>query len=411
MAELFFRSGFSFGLAHCNFGLREGESDRDESFVRQMARKYGVELHVKGFETKDFAKKNKLSLQMAARQLRYDWFGELLASHGYARLSTAHHRDDQVETFLINLARGTGISGLRSILPIQGQVIRPLLFASAARIREFAACENIEFVEDSSNQSLKYARNRIRNRVIPQMTLVNEAFPREVVRTIEQLRDIETIYREAIEETKNKLLIHEKGKTIIPIGPLRRLTPLRTWLFELIRGFGFKSTDIDPIIGALDDIPGKVFYSSSHSILKDRENLILEKRSDQGDKHEEFYIDKEDAEFTGPVRLRLDWLPSGFPVIEKSTSVALLDADLLEFPLVIRRWKHGDSFRPIGMTGRKKISDFQTDQKLPLTAKKNVLVLCSAGEIAWVIGMRPDDRFKVTVQTRTILKITPLESM
>jgi tRNA(Ile)-lysidine synthase len=411
MAELFFRSGYSFGLAHCNFGLRKEESERDESFVRQMARNYQVELHVRKFETREFARRNKLSVQMAARQLRYDWFGELMSRHGYARVSTAHHRDDQVETFLINLARGTGISGLRGILPLQGLVIRPLLFASAARIREFAAVENIGFVEDSSNKSLKYARNRIRHRVVPQMARINEAFPREIIRTIEQLRDVESIYRRAVEDAENKLLIHQEGRTIIPIDRLRKLSPLRTWLFEFIRGYGFKSTDLSPIIGALDEIPGKIFYSSTHCLLKDRENLVIEKRSDQVPSEEEYYIDRADTEVNHPFRMRMEWMPSSFPSIDKDPTLALLDADMLEFPLLIRRWKTGDSFRPIGMTGRKKISDFLTDQKVPRTAKKNVWVLCSSGEIAWVIGMRLSDRFKITIQTRTILQITPLSNI
>jgi tRNA(Ile)-lysidine synthase len=403
MAELFHQAGFSFGMAHCNFQLRGEESSRDEKFVRDLAVKYRVPLHVRLFETASYARKNKLSIQMAARKLRYDWFEELLDKEGYAYLATAHHLDDQIETFLINLARGTGIAGLHGILPKQGRIIRPMLFASRQDLLNLARETNLQFVEDSSNLSLKYTRNRIRHKIIPQFEKINPSFREEMAVTIQKLKEAETVYRSIINKEKERLLIPYDQGYKLSVSELKKLVPGRTWLYELLSDFGFSSSVVEDVIASLDDQPGKVFHSPTHRLVKDREFLLITLH---------------------PVTVPMNSfeaypeMASGFPIklsfnlrkrkpfkMPSDETIAMIDYDKLHLPISIRKWKTGDYFYPLGMSNRKKISDFFVDQKFSILQKESTWLLCSGNDIVWIIGERLDDRFKINSETKTVLQV------
>lgn len=403
MAELFHRAGFTFAIAHCNFQLRGDESDRDELFVRSLAAKHGVPFFVEHYNTNSFARKNKLSIQVAARNLRYDWFEKLLSEEGYDYIATAHHLDDQVETFLINMARGTGIAGLHGILPKQGRVIRPMLFASRMDIEKFAKENNIGFVEDSSNASDKYTRNRIRHRIIPQFEKINPSFHQNILETIGKIRDVESVYNEIVSNEKKRLLFNKGGVTKVPIGQLKQLVPLQTWAFEILSEFGFTLAVVRDIIEALDGQAGKKFFSATHQLVKDRDLLIIspiqtEKKQVQ---YEVYPVPADDL----PIRLIISEQDWPGPGMSTDPFTALVDRDKISFPLTIRKWRRGDYFFPLGMKNKKKLSDFFIDLKYSLHEKDNTWLLCSGKEIVWVIGARLDDRFKVTEQTRRIIQL------
>jgi tRNA(Ile)-lysidine synthase len=407
MTDLFHRAGFVFDLAHVNFHLRGDESMQDELFVRNLAEKYKVRVFVNHFETLKFARKNKVSIQVAARQLRYDWFEKLINEQGYDHVATAHHLDDQVETFLINLARGTGIAGLHGILPKHGKIIRPMLFTGRKEIEAYAEANHLDFVEDSSNLSTKYTRNRIRHKVIPQLEMINPSFSQELKMTIDHIRDTEIIFRQAISQ-KRKELLHPKGDEFtIPANLFFSLKPLATWAFELLSPFGFNQANIKDVIGMVDSIPGKEVHSATHRVIKDRDQLIIAPRGKSG--LETTYLvtadDLLDEAINYPVNLGFEILHEIPAEFADPANTAFIDYDKLDFPLLIRKWCRGDFFYPMGMTQRKKLSDFFTDQKFSSIHKERQWLLCSGKDIVWVIGHRIDDRFKITSSSRKILKI------
>lgn len=402
MCELFHQSELRFAIAHCNFGLRDAESDGDETFVEALAEKYDVPFHSTSFATAAFAKKNKLSMQAAARQLRYEWFEEVRKHYKYTCMATAHHRGDSVETFFINLLRGTGIAGLHGILPKQGKIIRPLLFADKESITAFAKKNKLKHRDDSSNASDKYLRNNIRHSLIPALKKLNPAVESTIESGMQHLHDVEIIYREAVEKKRKKILREEKNGFSLSITELKKLHPLRTYLYEFLKPFHFNSAIAEEIANALDEEPGKQFFSPTHRLVKDRKLLLVEEKNKQPVKS----IAVSAATKTlplgeGTITFRTLARKPDF-VLPASATMAALDFNKLEFPLEIRGWQKGDAFQPIGMKGRKKLSDLFTDKKLSLSEKENVRVLVSQGEIVWVIGLRPDERFKIGAQTTKI---------
>jgi len=403
MAELFHQAGFSIGIAHCNFQLRGEESSRDEQFVRHLAAKYKVPLYISLFNTASYARKNMLSIQMAARKLRYDWFEEILDKEGYAYLATAHQLDDQIETFLINLARGTGIAGLHGILPKQGRVIRPMLFASRQNLQDFAGKRHLSYVEDSSNASLKYTRNKIRHKIIPQFEKINPSFREEMAVTIQKLREAESIYHSIINKEKERLLISNDQGYKLSVPELKKLVPGRTWLYELLSDFGFTSSVVENIIASLDDQPGKVFHSPTHRLVKDREFLLITLHPETVPMNS-FEAYPEMAPGL-PIKLSFRLLKRKAFIMPSDETIAMIDYDKLHLPLSIRKWKTGDYFYPLGMSNRKKISDFFIDQKFSIPQKEDTWLLCSGDDIVWVIGERLDDRFKITSETKTVLQV------
>jgi tRNA(Ile)-lysidine synthase len=408
MAELFRSSGYKFAIAHCNFQLRGKESDEDEKFVRKMAKRYGIPFFIQSFPTSKYAKGMGISLQMAARDLRYEWFGEILRMEGYRFVATAHHLDDQAETFLINLLRGTGISGLHGILPKHGTLLRPMLFTGRDEILKFAKRNKIDFREDSSNRSDKYLRNRIRRHVIPLLEKINPEFPSAIRETISHLRDFEKIGNLMVNEVRDQITQREKERILINIDAIRRLRPLETFAWELLSPYGFNRSVTGDILKSLNRSSGKTFLSETHRLTRDRKTLILEPV--EKDIHPICYkvIDfKSSKKLTVPVSLFFRKIKkSEITVIPVSRYEASLDLHKITFPLTIRKWAPGDAFHPFGMNGRKKLSRFFIDEKLSLPDKENTWLLCSGDKIAWVIGHRIDHSFRITSKTREILRVT-----
>ncbi len=404
MLSLFIEAGYCFGIAHCNFQLRGTESEGDQEFIEKFAQKKGLILHTKKFDTKGFAENNKISIQMAARELRYTWFEELAQKNNYTKIATAHNLNDVAETLLINLTRGTGIKGLTGIKAKHGKVIRPLLFAKRSDIELFSKTSGISFREDSSNSDTKYMRNAIRHNIIPELEKLNPSFLNTVTHTTEVLKAAENIYSIHLEELSEKLIDTDTGKTLINIELLieQKITP--PVLFELISPFGFNYEHANGIIDSLNKQAGKIFYSGTHQLIIDRKHLIIYKLTEQTT--EVFKIEENDTEITDPVKLSFSKIKASTAFIPcKDSSVGTFDADKLSYPLILRRWKMGDYFYPFGMKGKKKLSDFFTDKKLSLLDKKETWIITSGDDIIWVLGYRTDDRFKITESTKQILQI------
>jgi tRNA(Ile)-lysidine synthase len=406
MSDLFHKAGFSFGIAHANFHLRGEESDRDELFVRRLAEKYQAEVFVKDFETAKYARKNKVSIQVAARDLRYTWFDELLLKHSYDRLATAHHLDDQVETFLINLTRGTGIAGLHGIPVSQGNIIRPMLFTGRKEIEAYASENKLEFVEDSSNLTDKYSRNRIRHNIIPQLEKLNPSFKTALNETIGHIKDAEIIYRQAIEENRKSIFEIRGGAVSVLLKEFFSLEPLETWAYELLSPYGFNISNVKDIIGLAEAIPGKEVISATHRLVRDRYSLIIVPVENRIER-KSYSIGAGDLQTgtTEPVCLTFELLDARPAKFDDPQFSAYFDFEKLNFPLLIRKWKRGDYFYPLGMSKQKKLSDFFIDLKYSKIDKENQWLLCSGNDIVWIIGKRIDDRFKINANSKVILKI------
>jgi tRNA(Ile)-lysidine synthase len=408
MTELFHQASYPFGIAHCNFQLRGKESDEDEVFVKQLAEKYNVPFYARHFATSEFALINDISVQMAARELRYQWFELIREQAGYTYVATAHHLDDQVETFFVNLLRNTGIAGFHGIPVNQGNVIRPMMFTCRKDIKSFVKTQKIPFREDSSNTELKYLRNKIRRELIPQFVKIHPGFDKIINETIERIGETEKIYREVIELQRKRILKMENDRIIIAINEILNLDPLPSYLYEFLAPYGFNFTVVKEIIQALDKIPGKTFFSSSHKLIKDRKNLFIEPISTIANKSKdrEIRIRKNVSSILKPIHLVFKVIPKDEQFrINPSPDTANLDAEKIIFPLILRKWQHGDFFYPFGKNQRKKVSDYFIDEKIPVPDKEKIWLLCSGGKIAWIIGHRIDNRFRITQKTRNVLII------
>jgi tRNA(Ile)-lysidine synthase len=409
MCELFHRAGYEFGIAHCNFNLRGKESDEDEAFVEQLAKKYCVPFHCKRFLTKKDARDKKISIQMAARELRYQWFEELRIRKRYHSIATAHHLDDQIETFFINLLRSTGIAGFHGIIPRQGNLVRPLLFSHRDKIADFARKQNLTFREDSSNAETKYLRNKIRHEIIPVFCELNPVFRQTLSETIHRIRETEIIFRDAIEEVRKKLIRHDINGTHIRIENLKKLTPVDIYAFELLSPFGFNESVISDILHSVDNSSGKIFYSPTHRMVMNRNELIVNPVPDKKEitvKKTEISIPENKREIRKPIHLLFTRTSTGKTFsIDPSNEVANFDLNKICFPLNVRRWKKGDSFYPLGMNKKKKLSDYFIDIKLSIPQKENIWLLCSGGHIVWIIGHRIDQRFRVTSKTKEVMQV------
>ena len=409
MCELFAAGGFPFGVAHCNFGLRGNESEGDERFVRELAQKYGASFHFIRFDTQNYAAEKKLSIQAAARELRYDWLEKVRMENDYTFMATAHHQNDVAETMLYNLAKGTGIAGLHGILPKNGKVIRPLLFAHKEEILQFAKQNNLAFRIDASNEQTKYSRNKIRHEVMPALRQINPQLERSMYENAQRFAEVEHIYREGIERYRKKLLLkNEKeyayGDLLIPIRKLKTVKPIRSVLYELLKPFGFKTSGIGQILEALDAEPGKIFLSPSHQIIKDRRFLIISERNAKATDYT--------LVFEGKTKVGKPDMSLHFELgdaenlqISHSPDVAYLNAEKLKFPLMLRHRRRADYFYPFGMgMKKKKLSRFFIDIKLSITDKDRVWILADDEKrIAWVVGHRIDERFKINESTKKVL--------
>lgn len=404
MLDLFMRAGYTCCIAHCNFKLRNEDSDKDEAFVRQLAEKYNIPFYRKSFNTIEYSELNNLSIQMAARELRYEWFEDLKNELNYDYIATAHNKNDLAETFFINLVRGTGIRGLTGIPPKSGHLLRPLIFFEREDILSYAGQNQLLWREDITNSQTKYSRNKIRHHIIPAFKELNPAFISTMAENIGRLRQIEDIYLSSLEKVKKEIIVREKDHAWISLDDIKRLEPAFTWLYEILLDFDFSPYVVKDILKNLDSISGKQFLSPSHRIVKDREKLIIQALRKQSFKR--YYIEDPSQDIDEPIKMELSILNNFIkPEIPKDPDIAWLDMDNLEFPLLIRKWEAGDYFMPLGMKNMKKLSDFFIDNKLSLPEKENIWLLLSGTKIVWIIGKRIDNRFRVTEKTSRILQI------
>jgi len=411
MAELFHRAGFNFAIAHCNFNLRGSESNQDEAFVTSMAETYKVRFFVRQFKTREYAGFNKMSVQMAARTLRYEWFDELVQSEGFRAVATAHHLDDQIETFFINVLRGTGIGGLHGILPNRTRIVHPMMFAFRRQIEEFAGDEAISYREDSSNRSSKYVRNKIRHDLVPLLGEINPEFRKTITSTIDRMRETEMLLHNHLEAVWNKSGAFGKDYATLKISELLNLQPLEVYMYELLQPFNFNRSVTDEVAAGLEDISGKQYFSQTHRLVKDRELLLITALGPVGAPPAgEIVINEENPELKKPIHLRFSFIDNhpGLAV-SKSGNIAMLDVSGIEWPFRLRKWKEGDTFVPYGMNNHKKLSDFFIDNKFSIVEKENAWLLISGNEIAWLVGHRIGNAFRIKSETKRILKIEWLD--
>lgn len=384
--------GYDCVAAHCNFHLRAAESDRDEDFVRKLCAGLSVPLEVVYFQTSDYARKNSLSIEMAARELRYGWFDEIRKKYGASCIAVAHHRDDSVETFLLNLSRGTGINGLKGIMPKNGFVVRPLLEAGRDDILEYLKRIGQDYVTDSTNLEDIYTRNKIRLDIIPLFKQINPSFCESVFETAQRLADVAAIYRQAMNSSIERVMVSPDGMSIEKL--LCEVSP-QAVLYEWLSPLGFNSSQIKDVMRSLKSTSGKMFFSNDWALLRDREQLLLRERN----------AGEEDYR----LNMRMFSVESGFEV-PKCNNIAYIDADKLCGELKLRKWKSGDKFVPFGMKGFKKVRDYLRDRKLSLFEKENVMVVTSGEEIVWLVNERTDNRFRIDSKTVNVVEIEVLSS-
>ncbi len=409
MVDLFHKLSFDMAIAHCNFQLRGMESFGDQNFVQNYAETNEIPLFLTQFDTEAFAKDYKLSTQVAARELRYSWFYELLETKNYNYILTAHHADDNLETFLINLVRGTGLDGLTGIPAQNENIIRPLLIFSRQEIQQYAKENNIEWREDSSNASDKYMRNKIRHHLVPILKELNPDFLSSFHKTQTYLQESKTmvedasimVYQQVAKEFGKHPREAELAKQIhFDLNQLKKLPNYKSYLYDWLNEFGFSAWN--DIYDLVDGQSGKQVFSNEFRLLKDRDFLILSPINIDDEK-EEYYIFKDQKEINIPLNLSFSKVTD---ISLVSNTTIFVDEDKLWFPLVLRRWKEGDYFQPLGMQGKsKKVSKFFKDNKLSLIEKENSWILCSDNQIVWVVGFRQDERFKIGSRTKKILKI------
>jgi len=392
--------GYSCIAAHCNFHLRGDESLQDEVFAQQTAASLQIPFYKKDFDTIGFANQKHISVEMAARELRYEWFEELRIIYHAQAVAVAHHQGDSVETVLLNLIRGTGIRGLTGICPKRDSLIRPLLETTRQEIVDWLHQQNLTYRTDSSNLSDDHTRNFIRLHILPMMESLNPSVREAITRAAGHLADIETIYTDYIEKARSRLIDEQQRINIF--GLIQSVAP-QTVLYELLKPFGFTRLVSESVYNSLAGKPGKVFYAptSNYQIVRDRDFLLLTTKQQR---EKTVYSINADDSIEIPIRLRTKKVEKTFNFrIEKSKTVASFDFDKLTFPLTLRTWRKGDWFVPFGMKGRKKLSDYFSDHKFDRNRKDQTWLICSGLDIIWIVGERPDGRYKIDKLTKNIL--------
>ncbi|HWZ05109.1 MAG TPA: tRNA lysidine(34) synthetase TilS [Mucilaginibacter sp.] len=407
MVHLLKSAGYNFGIAHCNFQLRGDESTGDQEFCRSLAEKLHVPFHTINFDTLKYGADEKISTQMAARDLRYQWFEEMRQESGYSVIALAHHQNDAIETILLNLTRGTGIAGLHGILPKNGALVRPLLFLNRGQIKNIVDENGLDYVEDSSNASVKYARNKIRLEVIPKLKELNPALEQTFEKNLQHFRELEQLLAQRVAELKKELFVYHDEEVQVLLDDLKKLEPQRLLLFNLLQEFGVNETIVDDLIASLDKHPGRIFETQRFRMVLDRSKLIITPIKQAQNRGTLIRLDDRELDYPG---YKLNILHDDSPLIIKNNPLAVaVDTDLLIYPLTLRAWQQGDHFYPLGMRGSKKISDFFIGEKVPLHKKNEIPLLINGnGEVIWVGGYRPDERYKVSKETK---KVTIFELM
>lgn len=403
LTDLMQKAGAHFVVAHCNFHLRGEESDGDEQFVRGYAEKNDLQCFVNHFDTGKYAVEEGVSIEMAARDLRYAWFEELRQQLGYDKIVLAHHADDQIETFFINLLRGAGLHGLKGMKPINGVLIRPLLWASREQIRKYAVENQIVWREDHTNAETVYLRNKIRNQLMPLMDEISADARNSIGKSIGFLASENELYRQLLNERFSQLVSVDGSVQSIEKSVFQCDNGFQL-LFEWLRQYGFNTDQSRFIFDGLENGLGKHFYSSSHQVTIEREVLQLTEISDKPD--EIYIIEAGQEDFDLPFRMHCAYFEKWEDFeVEKKSSVGTFDLDKIDFPLTLRHWRQGDRFHPFGMKGSKLLSDFFVNQKYTNCQKENQWLLVSAnGDILWVVGQRIDDRYKVQKDTKSVFE-------
>ena len=399
LVDLFQKLKFDFTLAHCNFQLRGAESDGDENFVAAYAKLNNIACFITKFDTSNYSKENKLSTQVAARNLRYNWFNEILEQEKFDYIVTAHHADDVAETFMINLSRGTGLDGLTGIPSQNGNIIRPMLPFSRKEIENYVLENKLKWREDSSNASDKYLRNKIRHHIIPVFKEINESFLQSFQNTLEHLNQEQSLINDAVQMVYEKVVSEENQQLKINISALLHYKNHKAYLYQWLNKYGFSAwNDVYNLIEAQS---GKQIFSEKYILLKDRDFLILSKKEKTN--FEEIVIHSITEKPNFPLKLTLC---NQSDISNQMKNVIFVDENKIQFPLTIRKWKEGDYFYPTGMQGKKKVSKYFKDEKFTLFQKQDAWILESNNQIVWIIGHRADERFKVENTTQTIIQIT-----
>jgi len=387
--HLLHKLNYDVSLAHCNFKLRGKESDLDEEFIKNLNQISYNQIFTIIFDTEKYAKEHKLSTQIAARELRYNWFQKLITEHKFEYVLTAHHADDNLETFLIHLTRGSGLDGFTGIPKVNGNIVRPLLAFSRKEILNYAKDHDIEWREDASNASNKYIRNKIRHQVLPVLKEINPSILDSFATTLENLQESKQIIEDRIENIASEVLEKEANFIKIDIEKIKELSNSKAYLYQLLKSYHF--TEWNDVYDLLNAQSGKQVFSKTHRLLKDRDVLILSKIDLSNSIEMAFQIEEEITEITNPIHLTFK------EVIEKSTEnkqTIYVDKDLLKYPLMLRKWEKGDYIYPLGMQGKKKLSKYFKDEKFSLIDKENTWLLCNAeNQIMWIINHRQDRRF------------------
>ncbi|MEO0572863.1 MAG: tRNA lysidine(34) synthetase TilS [Bacteroidota bacterium] len=397
LAYLVKESGYDFALAHCNYKLRGQASDLDEALVRKWSLENDKQCFVKTFDLKD----KEGSIQLKARNLRYDWFKELTTKERFDYVLTAHHADDNLETFFINLSRGTGLDGLRGIPQSNQDIVRPLLPFTKEDILKYAKSVGVPWREDKTNAELQYLRNRIRHEIVPKLREINPSFLFNFLQTQHYLGHGSQLLTNYGDELRAKLFAQSEARFYIPIDELKKLQPLEGYIFLLFKPFGF--TQWQDLEDLLEGQSGKEIRSRSHRMIKNRAHLILAPLTLPSLLEYEFHENENESEWNDPIHLRIERVDAKE---SNSINVIYVDKEKLNYPLKLRKWKIGDYFYPLGMKGRKKLSKFFKDEKYSTIQKEEQWLLCSTTDIVWVLGKRMDDRFKVDQQTKETLKIS-----
>ena len=404
LTDLMQKADAHFVVAHCNFHLRGAESDGDEQFVREYAEKHNQQCYVNHFDTEQFAAEKGISIEMAARDLRYAWFEELRKQLGYDKIVLAHHADDQIETFFINLLRGAGLHGLKGMKPKNGVLIRPLLWASREQIYRYAVENQIAWREDCTNAETVYLRNKIRNRLMPLVDEISAEARNSIGKSIGFLASENELYRQLLNEKFSQLIEVEGFAKSIKKSVFQCDNGLQL-LFEWLRIYGFNTDQCRFVFDGLENSVGKRFCSPSHQVTIERETLQLSERKVTSS--DTYIIEKCVESIENPLKIKFsNYEISEQFVIKKSPSVALLDHEKIDFPLTLRHWRQGDRFHPFGMKGSKLLSDFFVNQKYTNNQKADQWLLISAnGDILWVVGQRIDDRYKVQKDTKSVFEV------
>lgn len=399
LLHILMKLGYNCIVAHCNFQLRAEESNRDEHFVEQLSASNAIAYRHISFDTKAYAKVHKISIEMAARDLRYEWFSKLLNDEQANAIAVAHHSDDNVETMLMNLTRGVGLHGLTGIPNRNQQVVRPLLCVSRVDILHYLRKNNLNHVTDSSNAENDYTRNKFRNQLIPLFEGINPSFKNAINATSERMLEVEQIYLDHIQKIISEISFTSDNQLWIDKAKINAFSYKKSILFELLSQYNFSNDTINRLSEIFDNQPGAVFYSESHLLLNDRTHFIVSERK-QADKNS-YTITPEGI--VEPIQIKISKRPND-GTINKSPFVATFDAAKISFPLELRKWNEADYFHPFGMKGKKKLSDFFIDQKLNRLEKENCWIISANNQIIWVVSHRTDNRYRVNKDTTELIE-------